>query len=244
MGSGFFLGIPVFFDTVFYLLVPLARSLHRKTRVHYLLYVLAIAVGGAVTHTLVPPTPGPLVMASQLRVDFAVMMMVGLVVAFPAVLAGLGFAVVVDRVMPVPMRSLGSHPEPQPLDYDALPPLSLSVAPVLLPVLLILSDSTCKMFPETAGSPLWLLTLRGIAAVMGNPNLAMLLAAVIALVTLYVQRQLTRAELAQVIEDSLMSAGVIILITAAGALLARCCKRPRSARPSSTYSPAVGLRAR
>ena len=60
MGSGFFLAIPVFFDTVFYLLVPLARSLHRRTGVNYLLYVLAIGVGGAITHTLVPPTPGPL----------------------------------------------------------------------------------------------------------------------------------------------------------------------------------------
>jgi H+/gluconate symporter-like permease len=65
-GSGFLLGIPVFFDTVFYLLVPLARSLHRQTRKNYLLYLLAIAAGGAATHTLVPPTPGPLLVAANL----------------------------------------------------------------------------------------------------------------------------------------------------------------------------------
>jgi hypothetical protein len=59
MGSGYVLAIPVFFDTVFYLLVPLARSLHRRTKTHYLKYILAIAAGGAITHTLVPPTPGP-----------------------------------------------------------------------------------------------------------------------------------------------------------------------------------------
>ena len=58
--SGFVLAVPVFFDTVFYLLVPLARSLHRRTGKRYLLYILAIACGGAITHTLVPPTPGPL----------------------------------------------------------------------------------------------------------------------------------------------------------------------------------------
>ena len=60
LGSGYLLAIPVFFDTVFYLLVPLARSLYRKTGRNYLLSILAIAAGGAVTHTLVPPTPGPL----------------------------------------------------------------------------------------------------------------------------------------------------------------------------------------
>ena len=55
MISGFVLAIPVFFDTVFYLLVPLARSLHRRTNKNYLRYLMAIATGGAITHTLVPP---------------------------------------------------------------------------------------------------------------------------------------------------------------------------------------------
>ncbi|HQF14847.1 MAG TPA: SLC13 family permease [Thermogutta sp.] len=59
MTSGFVLSIPVFFDTVFYLLVPLARSLSRMTKSHYSLSILAIGTGAALTHTLVPPTPGP-----------------------------------------------------------------------------------------------------------------------------------------------------------------------------------------
>ena len=63
MISGFILAIPVFFDTVFYLLVPLARSLYRRTNRNYLLYLMAIATGGAITHTLVPPTPGPLLVS-------------------------------------------------------------------------------------------------------------------------------------------------------------------------------------
>ena len=59
LGSGFVLSIPVFFDTVFYLLVPLARSLWRRTHKNYMLYILSIGAGAAITHTLVPPTPGP-----------------------------------------------------------------------------------------------------------------------------------------------------------------------------------------
>ncbi|MCA9112064.1 MAG: gluconate permease, partial [Planctomycetaceae bacterium] len=69
MLSGFVLAVPVFFDTVFYLLVPLARSLYKKTGKNYLLSLLAIACGGAITHTLVPPTPGPLLMADNLGID-------------------------------------------------------------------------------------------------------------------------------------------------------------------------------
>ncbi|MBA7682920.1 High-affinity gluconate transporter [subsurface metagenome] len=72
MASGFVLSVPVFFDTVFYLLVPLARSMHRRTKKHYLKYAMAIAAGGVVTHSLVPPTPGPLIMADNLGIDIGV----------------------------------------------------------------------------------------------------------------------------------------------------------------------------
>ena len=58
-GSSFLLGIPVFFDTLFYLMIPLARALAVQTKKNYVLYVLAIVAGGAMTHSLVPPTPGP-----------------------------------------------------------------------------------------------------------------------------------------------------------------------------------------
>ena len=56
--SGYVLSIPVFHDTVFYLLVPLARSMSMRTGgKHYLLYTLAIGAGGVTTHIFVPPTP-------------------------------------------------------------------------------------------------------------------------------------------------------------------------------------------
>ena len=76
--SGFVLAIPVFFDTVFYLLVPLARSLYRQTHKNYLLYVLAIIAGASITHTLVPPTPGPLFIAERFGVDMGLMILMGI----------------------------------------------------------------------------------------------------------------------------------------------------------------------
>ena len=64
--SSFVLGIPVFFDTVFYLMVPLARSLRERLGKDYVLFILAILAGGSIAHSLIPPTPGPLTVAGEL----------------------------------------------------------------------------------------------------------------------------------------------------------------------------------
>ncbi|VAX36848.1 sugar and carbohydrate transporters, partial [hydrothermal vent metagenome] len=137
MSSGFVLAVPVFFDTVFYLLVPLARSLYRKTNRHYVKYIIAIAAGGAITHTLVPPTPGPLLMAANLNIDVGAMIIVGVLVAIPAAIAGLIFASFMDKRLDIPMRSQSMVDEPEPLPDDQLPSLLMSLLPVLLPVLMI-----------------------------------------------------------------------------------------------------------
>lgn len=141
MGSGFVLAVPVFFDTVFYLLVPLARSMHRRTGKNYLLYILAIGSGGAITHTLVPPTPGPLVMADNLNFDVGFMIMIGALVALPAALCGLLVGGIMDRLMKTPMRQIGNEPDPEPLDDSELPSLLMALLPVLLPVVLISTNT-------------------------------------------------------------------------------------------------------
>lgn len=141
MSSGYVLSVPVFFDTVFYLLVPLARSVYKRTGKNYVKYILAITAGGAVTHTLVPPTPGPLLMASNLNIDVGMMILVGAIIGLPTAIAGLLCAGLIDRLMPLPMRSLGAEPEPEALSDEQLPSFFLSVLPVLLPVLMISTDT-------------------------------------------------------------------------------------------------------
>ncbi len=246
MGSGFVLSVPVFFDTVFYLLVPLARSLHRTTGKQYLKYIMAIAAGGAITHTLVPPTPGPLVMATTLGIDVGLMILIGGLVALPAAVAGLVCASIADKWMPVPMRQVGNQPDPEPLTDDELPSLWLSLAPVVLPVLLISTNTVLTTLAKNAAKPqivqagydgklddalaaairapeeltdgtaVMLAKASGISNVFGNPNFALLLSTIVAMWTLARQRGLSRTEMAQVVENSLMSGGVIILITAGG----------------------------
>src|SRR5918993_4395324 len=95
--SGYVLSIPVFFDTVFYLLAPLAGSMYRQTGRNYLRYMMAIAAGAVATHTLVPPTPGPLAVAGLLGVDVGTMILMGGLVALPAAAVGLLFSVWADK---------------------------------------------------------------------------------------------------------------------------------------------------
>ncbi|MCS6866333.1 MAG: SLC13 family permease [Gemmataceae bacterium] len=213
-GSGYVLAMPVFFDTVFYLLVPLARSLYRRTGKNYLLSLLAIVAGGAITHTLVPPTPGPLVMAAQLQVDLGVMILAGMVVALPTAAVGLLFSAYVNRRMPLPMREVPGLPTTEPLPDDQLPPLGLSLLPVLLPVLLITLQTVVAAMAEN--DPTIKDNYLPYAKLVGDANLALLLSAAMA-VSLYVrQRRPSKERIAHLIETSLMSGGVIILITAAG----------------------------
>ena len=187
MGSGFFLAIPVFFDTVFYLLVPLARSLHRKTGVHYLLYVLAIGVGGAITHTLVPPTPGPLVMAAQLKIRHRRDDDGGTSVALPAAVAGLLFRPAGNRVdANSRCADRQSEPEPKPLGrHAAAVRCGSRCCTVLLPVILISSNTVFNWVQVlTPSSPHGCTAASSISAIVGNANFALLLSAVIAIVTL------------------------------------------------------------
>ncbi|MBN2475916.1 MAG: gluconate permease [Pirellulales bacterium] len=148
VGSGFVLSVPVFFDTVFYLLVPLARSLWKRTHKNYVLYITAIATGGAITHTLVPPTPGPLIMADTLGIDIGMMILIGTLIGLPTAVVGLLVCRVMNRLMDLPMRPYGDEPESEPLADDELPSLWVSLLPVLLPVVLISTNTVTSMYAE------------------------------------------------------------------------------------------------
>jgi GntP family gluconate:H+ symporter len=217
MASGYVLSVPVFFDTVFYLLVPLARSMTRRTGKHYLKYALAIVAGGVITHSLVPPTPGPLFMAENLGIDIGIMIIAGALVAIPASIVGMLFAGWRDRRMNIQMRPMATGDSgPEPLDDSKLPALSISLLPIVLPVALVSANTIVSVIAKTAAEGSSINRIAEIAALFGNVNLAMLLAAAIAMWMLKSKRDLPLAELGRVVEVSLMSGGIIILITAAG----------------------------
>ena len=217
MSSGFVLSIPVFFDTVFYLLLPLARSMHRRTGMNYLLLILAMAAGASVTHSLVPPTPGPLIIAETLGIDLGMMIMMGIVVALPTSIIMLFFIRFLTRRIDIPMRPLeGGGPEPEPLSDEELPGLLPSILPIILPVVMISTHTIVSTVASGAEAGSGLKRAEEFTALFGNANLAMLLSAAIALTVLWRQRRPSGREFARIVESSLMSGGMIILITSAG----------------------------
>ena len=216
MGSGFVLSVPVFFDTVFYLLVPLARSLFRKTKKNYLLYITAIVAGGAVTHTMVPPTPGPLFMANELGVDLGAMILIGGMVAIPMSIAGVYVCGFLNQRLDIPMRPVAGSPEPEPMDEASLPPLWLSLLPVFLPVLLITMRTTTSALIAGGHESGMIQSLNSISAVLGNPSFALLLSAAISVFMVAKWKKRSLSDLSADAEQSLMSGGLVILITAAG----------------------------
>ena len=215
VASGYVLSVPVFSDTVFYLLVPLARAMSvRMGGRNYVLYVMAISAGGSATHVFVPPTPGPLVMASTLSVDVGIVILVGLCVALPASLCGWLYSIWIDRKLDIPIREapgltldelgrIATRPE------EELPGFWVSMSPILLPVVLITSNTVANTFYEGTG-------LARLTAFLGNPSFALLAGAVVSLWLLARQNRLSLKQLAVPVEEAVKSAGVIILITAGG----------------------------
>jgi GntP family gluconate:H+ symporter len=209
LASGFVLSIPVFFDTVFYLLVPLARSMYRQTGRDYARYVMVIAGGALVTHGLVPPTPGPLVNAENLGVDLGMMIMVGLAVATPAAVAGMLAAGWLNARLDIPMRPLADDDGEEAGSDDRLPGLGVSLVPIVLPVVLIATNTVVQATRPASRVAEW-------SALIGNPNLAMLVAAGAALALYLSTRRPPRDVFIRKVDSSLMSGGLIVLITSAG----------------------------
>jgi GntP family gluconate:H+ symporter len=228
LSSGFVLSIPVFFDTVFLLLVPLAKALRLRTGKDYLLYVTAIGAGGAITHSLVPPTPGPIGMAEILNVDLGLVIVVGILVGAPLSLVGYAYAWWVNQRSPVPLRQVGSV-SLEELERTAnrpdqeLPSLAASLLPILLPVLFITAATVhtamIRSYPaadlavEISGVKA---SLNGALEFLGNPTLALLVSAIAAMVLVARQKKLDRYRLAAFTAGALEEAAMILLITSAG----------------------------
>ena len=89
---GYIVSIPVFCDSGFIILSPLARALSRKAKVSAAASAIALALGLYATHTMVPPTPGPVAAAGILKADLGLVILWGIPVSFFALSAGWLFA--------------------------------------------------------------------------------------------------------------------------------------------------------
>ncbi len=215
-GSSFLLSIPVFFDTVFYLMIPLAKSMRVRTGRHYLFYILAILAGGSMAHSLIPPTPGPLFIAEELGIDLGLMIVGGFVVGLPAAVSGFLYAGWAERKWGLPLEespdALARLEKLTERPSAELPRLWLALLPIVLPVLLITAATGLASMHTSSGEAvaLW----RRTVFVLGEKNMALILGAAVALVMLL--RSYSLRDAMPFIRDALLSAGLIVLIIGAG----------------------------
>lgn len=216
LSSGFTLGIPVFSDTVFYLLLPLAKAMTLRTGKNYLFYLMTIVAGAVMAHSLVPPTPGPLFVAAEMGVDIGLMMIAGLVVGIFTITGGYVYAAWANRKWTIPLRdssdvTISELAELMEKEDRQLPALWLSLMPIILPIILI-SGNTISGAVQAKG------LTHSIFSFLGDPNIALTLAASVALVTL-ARKEKNNKKLKGYVVESLKSGGLIILITSMGGAL-------------------------
>lgn len=221
-GSSGVLAIPVFFDNVFYLLAPLARSMRARTGRDYALFITVVGAAGVTTHGFVPPTPGPLAVSLELGVDLGLTILVGLLVAIPtALLAGVVYGKWINRQLDdIPLReTMGSTArEMQNLadrPISALPGLFEATLPILLAVLLIGASTTTDTLVD-AGLLAENSTLTVVAGFLGDANFALTAAALSAALTYLRTQSLDRDVWSDELVEALQSGGHIAAITAAG----------------------------
>ncbi len=235
--SGFTLSIPVFFDTVFYLMIPLGKALRLRTGGNYLLYVLSIVAGGTMAHSLVPPTPGPLFIAEAFGVSIGSMILGGTLVGLFSASVGMLYAVWVNRhfelALPADTEDLTSAAVADSAGETRIqssPSLLMSLVPILLPVVLITLGGlvTEHISDDAVIEPQWSLPgiqipekLATALIATSEKNLALLLSAMVA-VGVYVRvKRPTKEVFAQAMQNAVSSAGTIILVTAAGGAFGR-----------------------
>jgi len=224
--TGYLVSIPIFADSAFVILIPIAKALSKKGGLSLLSMGVALAGGLVVTHTLVPPTPGPLGAAGLFGVDVGAMILLGMVLAIPCTIPLVWYAIWLGKKYPdlmvedLPSGAPGTAADSKHQDHTAqpLPSLTLSLLPILVPIFLILIKAILSLFPSltTAQGALvyWIVTLFDF---IGAPVIAMCISTLLAVYTLvpYLDRQQTAVRL----EEGLQSAGIILMVTGAGGAL-------------------------
>jgi gluconate transporter len=211
MATGFLVAIPVFFDVGFVILVPVAYALQRKSGKSLLLYGIPLLAGLAITHSFIPPTPGPVAVADILGADLGWVILAGFLAGIPAaIISGPLFGRYIARRIVAIAPGFGDAPA-APL---RLPSPGLIGALVGLPLLLILLNTIFNS-PLSAGWPVPPL-LRESLSLLGHPFMALILANLLAWYLLGIRRGYSKKELLDISGKSLAPAGLIILITGAG----------------------------
>ena len=211
MFAAFLVGIPLFFEIGFVLLIPLVFIVARRTGVSLIRIGIPLLAGLSVVHGLVPPHPGPLLAIGVFNADIGKTIFYGLIVGLPtAMIAGPIFGKFISKYVPGEaspelMEQLAREPEAR-----ELPGFGITLVTVLLPVALMLLKTFADLaFDEKNVVRQWM-------DFIGHPITALLAALLLSLYTFGTARGFTAKQIMKFVDDSLAPTAAIVLIIGAG----------------------------
>ena len=224
--TGFLVSIPIFCDSGFVVLSPIAKAISRATKKSVIGLGAALAAGLVITHSLVPPTPGPLGVCGIFGIDVGTFILMTLVLSIPMAIGCVIYAkkVLAKRFYRIPNEEgeVIEMPYQEP-DYDnafhmadeKMPGTFESFAPLFLPIVLILINTVATALGATTG-------IMEVLIFLGQPIIAVGLGLILAIFTL--GRDLDRHTALTEMEKGMQSAGIIMLVTGGGGALGQIIK--------------------
>lgn len=209
--TGLVISIPVFFDAGLIILIPLAFSLAKRTKKSSLFYAIPLLAGLAVGHAFIPPTPGPVLVATMLNVELGWVILVGVCCGFFAmIVAGPVWGAICGKKFYVPVPEQIANQED--IDESKLPSFASVVTIIMIPLVLIILKSVAGVVPALAG-------VQPLFNFLGQPFAALLIATLAAMFILGTRHGYSMAELEKILTKSLEPTGLILLVTACGGVL-------------------------
>jgi len=208
---GYVTSIPVFCDSGFVILSALNKSLARRAGISMAVLAVALSTGLYATHTLVPPTPGPIAAANNLKADLGMVILMGLIVAIPCALAGYIWANWYSRRFYIEPEG-GMTFEELMAQFKTLPGPLASFAPLIVPIVLIGLKSVAN-FP---GAPFGKGAMKLTLDFVGEPMISLLIGVGLCL---FLVQKVNEEVLSGWVGQGLRDSAAIIMITAAGGSL-------------------------
>jgi Gnt-I system low-affinity gluconate transporter len=207
--TGFIVAVPVFFDVGFIILVPIVYGLAKKTGRSLLYYGIPLLAGLAVTHSFIPPTPGPIAVANLIGADLGWVILFGVIAGIPAmILAGPVFGKYIAKKIHM---TIPDYMEFKEIDTSKeLPSFKMILSLILIPLVLILANTLSAVLLDEGNA------IRDFLTFLGHPFVALTIATLLTFVFLGTRRGYSRDEVQEIATKALEPAGIIILVTGAG----------------------------
>lgn len=219
MIMGWVVSIPVFCDSGFVILDPIRKAMRKKTQASSVALTVALSAGLYISHVFIPPTPGPIAAAGALGIEnqLLIVILMGVVVSIPCLAAGFLYAKFIGKkvkALEEKTSQKGTEKTYGQLvaEYGRLPGAFASLAPILMPVLLMAVGSVSGM----AG---WKGTAAVLCTFLGTPIIALTVGLLFAVGLLVSGGKL--AEFNSLTNETLKVVGPILFVTAAGGVLGK-----------------------